>query len=66
MKSLPNAFRFLARWSWERQQQGAGLVEYAMILSFVAVFVVAALMHLQPAISTSLNSTGNAFINTAP
>jgi hypothetical protein len=35
-------------------------VEYALILSFVAVFVVAALLNMQPRISTTLNTTGKA------
>jgi Flp pilus assembly pilin Flp len=66
MTSVRTALRLISRWSRERQQQGHGLVEYAMILSFVAVFVAAAFLHLQPAISTSLNMTGNALINSAP
>lgn len=46
---------YLAR----RQQAGQGLVEYALILSFVAIFVVVALKYLQPVISTTLNLVSN-------
>jgi Flp pilus assembly pilin Flp len=66
MKSVRKVLQYISMWSLHRHQPGQGLVEYAMILSFVAVFVVAALMHLQPAISTSLNMTGNVLINSAP
>jgi Flp pilus assembly pilin Flp len=38
------------------------LVEYVLILAFVAVFVVAALMQLQPRISSSLKATGKGLL----
>jgi len=40
-------------------EQGQGLVEYALILALIAIFVVVALKFLQPTISTSLNSVAN-------
>ncbi len=40
-------------------ENGQGLVEYALILGFVAIMVVVSLKFLQPAISTQLNNVGN-------
>ena len=37
-------------------EKGQGLVEYALILAFIAIVVVVSLKFLQPAISTQLNS----------
>jgi Flp pilus assembly pilin Flp len=62
MKFLQHLLQCIARWSRERSQPGQGLVEYALILSFVALVVVAALGHLQPAIATSLNNTNNSLL----
>jgi pilus assembly protein Flp/PilA len=39
--------------------RGQGLVEYALILAFIAIFVVVALKFLQPTISTQLNNVAN-------
>jgi Flp pilus assembly pilin Flp len=43
----------------ERAEDGQGLVEYALLLGFIAMLVVAALKYLQPAISHSLNNVAN-------
>jgi Flp pilus assembly pilin Flp len=40
-------------------EKGQGLVEYALILCFIAIVVVASLKFLQPAISTQLNNVAN-------
>ncbi|HVA89923.1 MAG TPA: hypothetical protein VNL71_08760 [Chloroflexota bacterium] len=40
-------------------EEGQGLVEYALILAFIATFVVIALKFLQPNISSELNSVAN-------
>lgn len=40
-----------------RQEEGQGLVEYALILAFLAVLVIAAINHLQPAINSVLNTS---------
>ena len=37
-------------------EKGQGLVEYALILAFIAIVVVVSLKFLQPAISTQLNN----------
>ncbi len=39
--------------------RGQGLVEYALILAFIAIMVIVALKFLQPAISTQLNNVAN-------
>ena len=36
-------------------QRGQGLVEYALILAFIAIMVIVALRFLQPTISNTLN-----------
>ena len=40
----------------ERNEEGQGMVEYALILAFIAILVIVALKFLQPAISTTLNN----------
>ena len=40
-------------------EEGQGLVEYALILAFIAIVCVAALRLLAPVISTQLNSVAN-------
>ena len=40
-------------------EEGQGLVEYALILAFIAIFVVVALKFLQPNISSELNTVAN-------
>ncbi|MDB5056602.1 MAG: hypothetical protein JWO59_74 [Chloroflexi bacterium] len=41
------------------QEEGQGLVEYALILALIAIFVVVALKFLQPNINTTLNNVAN-------
>ncbi len=43
----------------ERAEEGQGMVEYALILAFIAILVIVALKFLQPAISTTLNTVTN-------
>jgi Flp pilus assembly pilin Flp len=43
----------------ERCEPGQSLVEYAIILGFVAILVLVALRFLQPATSTLLNNVAN-------
>jgi pilus assembly protein Flp/PilA len=43
----------------QRAQEGQGMVEYALILAFIAILVIVALRFLQPAISTTLNNVTN-------
>jgi len=38
------------------REEGQGMVEYALILAFVAILVIVALKFLQPAISGTLNT----------
>ncbi len=38
---------------------GQGMVEYALILAFIAILVIVALKFLQPAIATTLNRVSN-------
>jgi pilus assembly protein Flp/PilA len=40
-------------------KEGQGLVEYALILAFIALVVIAALKFLQPSISSTLNNAAN-------
>jgi Flp pilus assembly pilin Flp len=40
-------------------EEGQGLVEYTLILAFIAIFVVVALKFLQPNISAELNTVAN-------
>jgi pilus assembly protein Flp/PilA len=42
-------------------QEGQGLVEYALILALIAIFVVVALKFLQVPISSTLNNVANGF-----
>ena len=42
-----------------RAEEGQGMVEYALILAFIAILVIVALKFLQPAISNTLNNVGN-------
>ena len=44
---------------WEYRAKGQGLVEYALILSFVSVLAIVALQLMQPAISSTLNNVSN-------
>ena len=43
----------------ERAEEGQGMVEYALILAFIAILVIVALKFLQPQISNTLNTVGN-------
>ena len=43
----------------ERAEEGQGMVEYALILAFIAILVIVALKFLQPAISQTLNYVAN-------
>ena len=43
----------------ERAEEGQGMVEYALILAFIAILVIVALKFLQPAISNTLNNVTN-------
>ena len=43
----------------ERADEGQGLVEYALILAFIAILVIVALKFLQPQISNTLNNVAN-------
>ncbi len=42
-----------------RAEEGQGMVEYALILAFIAILVIVALKFLQPAISNTLNTVTN-------
>ncbi len=42
-----------------RAEEGQGMVEYALILAFIAILVIVALKFLQPAISNTLNNVTN-------
>jgi pilus assembly protein Flp/PilA len=42
-----------------KRESGQGMVEYALILAFIAILVIVALKFLQPAISTTLNTVSN-------
>ncbi len=42
-----------------RREAGQGMVEYALILAFIAILVIVALQFLQPAISSTLNTVSN-------
>jgi pilus assembly protein Flp/PilA len=42
-----------------RAEEGQGMVEYALILAFIAILVIVALKFLQPAISGTLNTVTN-------
>ncbi len=42
-----------------RAMRGQGMVEYALILAFIAILVIVALKFLQPAVSRTLNNVGN-------
>ena len=39
--------------------RGQGMVEYALILAFIAILVIVALKFLQPSISRTLNNVSN-------
>ena len=43
----------------QRADEGQGMVEYALILAFIAILVIVALKFLQPAISNTLNNVTN-------
>ena len=43
----------------ERTEEGQGMVEYALILAFIAILVIVALKFLQPSISNTLNNVTN-------
>ena len=43
----------------ERAEEGQGMVEYALILAFIAILVIVALKYLQPLISQTLNIVAN-------
>jgi pilus assembly protein Flp/PilA len=49
--------RFMA--AREQAEEGQGMVEYALILAFIAILVIVALKFLQPAISKTLNNVTN-------
>ena len=42
-----------------RGEEGQGMVEYALILAFIAILVIVALKFLQPGISSTLNTVSN-------
>lgn len=42
-----------------RAARGQGMVEYALILAFIAILVIVALKFLQPSISRTLNNVSN-------
>jgi len=42
-----------------RTEEGQGMVEYALILAFIAILVIVALRFLQPHINSTLNSVSN-------
>ncbi len=42
-----------------RSEEGQGMVEYALILAFIAILVIVALKFLQPSISNTLNNVTN-------
>ncbi len=42
-----------------RAEEGQGMVEYALILAFVAILVIVALHFLQPHINATLNAVSN-------
>ena len=44
----------------QRDEEGQGLVEYALILALIAILVIVALQFLQPTISNTLNTVSNA------
>jgi pilus assembly protein Flp/PilA len=41
------------------EQEGQGLVEYALIIAFIAILVIVALIFLRGQISTLFSRTGN-------
>ena len=41
------------------REAGQGMVEYALILAFIAILVIVALKFLQPAINSTLNVVSN-------
>jgi pilus assembly protein Flp/PilA len=43
----------------ERAEEGQGMVEYALIMAFIALMCIMALKYLQPAISNTLNNVSN-------
>jgi Flp pilus assembly pilin Flp len=43
----------------ERADEGQGMVEYALIMAFIALMCIVALKYLQPAISDTLNNVAN-------
>jgi pilus assembly protein Flp/PilA len=53
---VTHRLRELAR---RKESEGQGLVEYALIIAFVAIFVIVALKFLQPQISNTLNLVAN-------
>ena len=40
-------------------EEGQGLVEYALILALIATFVIVALHYLQPVLNNNLNNVAN-------
>jgi pilus assembly protein Flp/PilA len=42
-----------------QRESGQGMVEYALILAFIAILVIVALKFLQPAINNTLNTVAN-------
>lgn len=42
-----------------KAEQGQGMVEYALILAFIAVAIIVAMKLLQPAITSTYNHVGN-------
>ena len=51
--------RALVARRWRAAQSGQSLVEYALILAFVALVVIVAMQLLQPAISETFNHVTN-------
>ena len=43
----------------ERSEEGQSMVEYALLLAFISMVVIAAMKYLQPQISKTLNSVAH-------
>jgi Flp pilus assembly pilin Flp len=51
----PNCGADQRSWSGRRAKKGLGIVEYVLILAFIAVLMIVALRFFQPTISNTLN-----------
>jgi Flp pilus assembly pilin Flp len=43
----------------ERSEEGQGMVEYALLMAFIALMCIVAMKYLQPHISKTLNNVAN-------